>query len=231
MKQPEPPVPLVSLRRAEPLAEKVYRAVHQKIASGALDPSFKLTETQLATLLGVSRTPVREALARLRREGLVDPTARRAVVAALTRGDIEEIMEVRMLMEPYIAARAADRATPAGVQRLEAALADEERALLLKSPQKFSIANHVFRQELMRLAGNARLAEVASRYDAPIHVLRRATLAQPRHRAIVLTHHRALVEAIRAGEHERAECLMRLLMQEASDCMLGLAPAKRRVRA
>ncbi|MBA2963279.1 MULTISPECIES: GntR family transcriptional regulator [Ramlibacter] len=228
MKQPDPP--LAPLRRGEPLSEKVYRAVHQKIASGALDPAQKLTETQLATLLGVSRTPVREALARLRREGLVDSGARR-VVSTLTRADIEEIMEVRLLMEPYIAARAADRATPAGVQQLEAALADEERALPLKSPQKFSIANHAFRQGLMRLAGNGRLAEAASRYDASIQALRRATLARPEHRATVVKHHRALVEAIRAGAHEQAEAQMRQLMREASDCMLGLAPARRRSRA
>lgn len=231
MKQPESVLPLAPLRRAESLAEKVYRSVHQKIASGAIDPARKLTETQLATLLGVSRTPVREALARLRREGLLDPAARKAVVSTLTRADIEEIMEVRQLMEPYVAARAAERATPEGVQRLEAALAEEERTLELKSPQRFSMANHVFRQELMRLAGNGRLAEAAARYDAQIQALRRATLTQLEHRRTVLRHHRALVAAIRAGEQGKAESAMRGLMRAASDTMLALAsdrPGSRR---
>jgi DNA-binding GntR family transcriptional regulator len=231
MKDIQPP-PLAPLRRSQPLSEKVYRAVHSKIASGELDPARKLTETQLATLLGVSRTPVREALARLRREGLVHDRATGAAPAArLTRADIEEIMEVRLLMEPYTAARAAERATPEGVDRLEAVLAAEEAALPFKSPQKFSMANHLFRQELLRLGGNARLAEAASRYDAQIQALRRATLLQPEHRKTVLKNHRALVAAIRAGSPDRAEAVVRSLMREAREAMLQLAAPRKRSRA
>ncbi|HSV78678.1 MAG TPA: GntR family transcriptional regulator [Ramlibacter sp.] len=217
--------------KQESLADKVYHSVHQKIASGAIDPARKLTETELATLLGVSRTPVREALARLRREGLLDPTARKAVVSTLTSADIEEIMEVRQLMEPYVAGRAAERATPAGVARLEQALQEEERTEPLKQPRQFFIANHVFRQELLALAGNGRLAEAASRYDAQIQALRRATLTQPEHRKTVLKHHRALVAAIRAGDGVRAESTMRALMGAASDTMLALASSRRGRRA
>jgi GntR family transcriptional regulator, rspAB operon transcriptional repressor len=220
-------LPLAPLRRAESLSEMVYQSVHQKIASGAIDPARKLTETELATLLGVSRTPVREALARLRREGLLDPSARKAVVASLTSADIEEIMEVRQLVDPYIAARAAERATPEGVARLEAALQEEERAAPIKSARQFSMANHAFRQELLALAGNARLAEAASRYDAQIQALRRATLNQPEHRRTVLKHHRALLAAIRSGDGERAEGAMRTLLRAAGDATLALASGRR----
>lgn len=230
MKTPETAPALAPLRRSQSLSEKVYRAVHRKIASGELDPAHRLTETQLATLLGVSRTPVREALARLRREGLVDPAARKAVVSSLSRSDIEEIMELRLLMEPAIAARAAERATPDGVQALEAALAEEEAALPFKSTQKFSMANHHFRQALMRLAGNARLAEAASRYDHQIQALRRATLLEADHRKTVLRQHRTLLAAIRAGQPDRAESAMRSLMREAREAMLQLAARPRRSR-
>lgn len=223
MNPPAPPPPLGPLSRPKSLPETIYESVHRKIAEGAIDPARRLTETELARLLGVSRTPVRIALERLRREGLIDASPRRQAVDALLRQDIAEIMELRELVEPYLAARAAERATPGGVQALEVALQEEEKAYPLKSPQKFSMANHRFRQELMRLAGNVRLAESASRYDAQIQVLRRATLEQPRHREVVLAHHRRLVDCVRRGDGEQAESTMRSLMREAGRAMLALS--------
>ena len=221
-------LPLAPLRRADTLPEKIYQSLHEKIASGEIDPAQRLTEMQLAALLGVSRTPVREALARLRREGLLDPLPRKD--AALARHDIEEVMEVRRLIEPYAAARAAERATPDGVALLQAALEQEERAFPLKSPQKFAMANHAFRQQLLALAANGRLAESASRYDAQIQALRRATLEQPAHRRIVLEHHRVLVAAVRAGDPQRAGQAMADLMREATATMLALGDNPRRKR-
>lgn len=217
------PVRLAPLKRAEPLPDRIYRSVHEKIASGALDPTTRLTETRLAHLLGVSRTPVREALARLRREGLLAPTPRGAVMAALTRADLEEIMELRLLIEPFVAARAAERATPQDVAALEAALAQEVQALPARSPQAFAMANHRFRLALMQAAGNGRLAETASRYDAQIQALRRATLASRENRDIVVREHRRLVKAVRAGDRHEAEAAMRALMGEAQAFMLAQA--------
>ena len=63
--------PFSRLQRADPLREQVYRSLHEKLKRGEIDPEARLTETQLAAMLGVSRTPVREALARLRQEGLL----------------------------------------------------------------------------------------------------------------------------------------------------------------
>lgn len=220
--QASPPLPPAPARRSESLADKVYWSVHQKIASGALDPSGKITETQMATWLGVSRTPVREALARLRREGLLDPTRRMARLARLDRADIQEIMELRLLMEPYIAGRAAERATPGALAGLERALREEERTLERRSAQMFIMANHAFRQELLGLGGNGRLAEVAARYDAQVQALRRATLTRVENRRTVLEHHRSLLKAIRAGDRKAAEAAMRALIEAASAATLAL---------
>ncbi len=215
--------------RPETLPEKIYRTMHEKIAKGDLDPSQRLTETRLAEMLGVSRTPVREALVRLRREGLLDGTPMGSVIGSLTRADLEEIMEVRDLVDPYIAARAAERAEPKGVVRLEQALAREELALPHRSGQRFAMANHDFRVILLLLAGNGRLSQTASRYDSQLQTLRRATLETRSNRETVVQHHRRLVAAVACGDTCGAERAMRELMTHAGSAILALADCRRAV--
>lgn len=219
-----------SRSRPSRLSEQVYQQVHQRIASGSLDPARRLTETWLATTLGVSRTPVREALVRLRREGLLEGSPRPPVLASLTPADLEEIMEVRMLVEPYIAARVAERVDPVGVARLEAALAREAEAAPLRSVQAFAMANHDFRVCLLELAGNARLAETASRYDRQIQALRRLTLKERANRNAVLEGHRTILSAIARGDPSAAEFGMRALMLSARDAILFISNSKRPTR-
>ena len=214
------------LQRADPLRERVYRSLHDKLSRGEIDPRARLTETQLAAMLGVSRTPVREALARLRQEGLLDLSPRGAVPSSLSRADLDEVMEMRLLLEPYIAARAAERATAEGVTRLRAALAREVEAMPARSPQRFAAANHDFRAVLVAIAGNRRLAETASRFDSQLQTLRRATLEDVANRDTVVRHHRALVAAVARRDAAGAERAMRELMGLARVAVLALAPAE-----
>ncbi len=214
------------ISRPESLPEQIYRTVHEKIASGDLDPSQRITETRLAEMLGVSRTPVREALVRLRREGLLDGSPKGSVIASLSRADLEEIMEVRDLVDPYIAARAAERAEPDGVERLKNVLAAEEAAMTQRSGQAFSMANHDFRVTLTELAGNSRLSQTASRYDSQLQLLRRATLEKRANRELVVRHHKRLVAAIAKGDTVTAEKVMRDLITHASGAILALGDEK-----
>ncbi len=212
-----------SRRRSAVLPERIYREVHERIARGELDPSERVTETHLADLLGVSRTPVREALVRLRREGLLEGPPRTPVVAALTPADLEEIMEVRLLVEPYITARVAERATPADVARLEAAWQREQQAVAQRSPQQFTMANHDFRVLLLDLAGNSRLAEIARRYDSQIQALRRLTLRGATNRRTVVATHRRIVDAIARGDRAAAQAGMYELLSNAQTAVLAAA--------
>lgn len=225
MKTP-PPLSLEQLPRADLLPERIYRQIHEKIASGEIDPSVRMTETQLAAMLGVSRTPLREALTRLRHEGLLT-AGRGTSVASLSRQDLEEIMELRLLIEPYLAARAARSVTPEGLAVLEAVVQREVDALSRPSLQKFVMANHDFRVALVRLAGNKRLGEAASRHDSQIQTLRRATLEKKSNREIVVRHHRTLVEALGRRDARAAEKIMRDLMLQARESILALIPAPR----
>jgi len=219
-------LPFEQIPRTDPLPERIYRQIHEKIANGEIDPSVRMTETQLAAMLGVSRTPLREALTRLRHEGLL-AAGRGTSVASLSRMDLEEIMELRLLIEPYLAARAATLATPQGLRALDEVVRREVAALPRPALQKFVMANHDFRVVLVGLAGNKRLAEAASRHDSQIQALRRATLEKKSNRETVVRHHQLLVAALGRHDAQAAETIMRDLMLQARESILALIPAPR----
>jgi DNA-binding GntR family transcriptional regulator len=148
------------------------------------------------------------------------------VIASLTRADLEEIMEVRDLVDPYVAQRAAERADPAGVERLRDALEREERAVPMRSSQKFAMANHDFRVALLSLAANSRLSQTASRYDSQLQALRRATLEKRANRETVVRHHHQLVDAVARGDAAAAGTAMRTLMVHASAAILALGTSR-----
>jgi DNA-binding GntR family transcriptional regulator len=214
------------------LADRIYQQVHERIADGAIDPAHKLTESRLAAMLGVSRTPLRAALVRLRREGLLTGTGTGAARPMVSLGldDLEEILEIRLLVEPYIAARAASRPDTGGLERLRRALEREAAATALRSAREFTIANHHFRVALFEMAGNHRLAETASRYDSQIHFLRRLTLTGRANRETVVASHQRLVQAIGAGQAEQAENEMRQLLVHARQSAVDLLNKRRPAR-
>jgi DNA-binding GntR family transcriptional regulator len=109
-------------------AERAYAAVRDGILQGKYDAGARLTEQELASSAGVSRTPVREALRRLHAEGLVQFEPNHgAVVALFGREEAEEIFELRALLEPISARRAAERASSATIAELRS-LAEQQLA-------------------------------------------------------------------------------------------------------
>src|ERR1700759_1300273 len=93
-------------------AEKAYRTVRERILRGDYPPALRITEQEIADSTGVSRTPVREALRRLQAEGFVTVIANQgAIVTEWTDNDTNDVFDLRAVLEPYGAARAAQRAT------------------------------------------------------------------------------------------------------------------------
>jgi DNA-binding GntR family transcriptional regulator len=118
------PAPLLDLKleSRQPLREVVYHALRQAILDGRIPPAERLIETRLADDLGISRTPIREALHKLEVEGLVRSVQPRGVVVtSVTRREVEELFEIRRLVEPYATGLAAEALTDADFQALESA--------------------------------------------------------------------------------------------------------------
>jgi DNA-binding GntR family transcriptional regulator len=197
---------------SEELAAGVQRAIASAIASGRLRPNERINQERLASELGVSRTPVREALRWLERDGLVRLVARRgAFVSAFDARDVDDIYEMRELLEPPAVGRAAVRATRADVAGVRRLLAAMERAWRSNVNRAFDL-NRSFHQALCEQCGNRLLLNVLQQVWSHQSAVRIFTFAQEA--SVTLeertnAEHRAIVEAFAARDAARAEDLVR----------------------
>ncbi|MFM6849222.1 MAG: GntR family transcriptional regulator [Terrabacter sp.] len=201
-------VQLVLPHGAPSLADAVVDAVRAGMASGELVPHDTYSVYQLADLLGVSRSPVREALLRLAEAGLVRIDRNRGFrVLTPSAHDIEEIIEIRLALEPATARRVADHATDdehAAIRdtlaAMDAALDDEER---------FWAADHALHDRLMRAGGNQRAATIIDRLRATTALLGPPTTTAGRTLREIRDEHEPIVTAILRRDGAAAERAMR----------------------
>ncbi|MCL6454963.1 MAG: GntR family transcriptional regulator [Alicyclobacillus sp.] len=141
----------------------VYESVKQWIVEGDLEPGQRLTEEFLSTTLGISRTPVREAMKRLEADGLVTPVKRRGVVVrSFTAEDVQQIYDIRALLEGYAAGHAARFRTDAQIEQMAEAVSVYDRCLRLPTERRQHIhdlmqANNAFHETLHAAAHNPHL--------------------------------------------------------------------------
>jgi DNA-binding GntR family transcriptional regulator len=202
--------------RPRSLSDQVYTALREHLCSGRLKSGQPLQEAMVAAQLGVSRTPVREVLARLASEGLIDSTGRGFVVPTLSESDIEDIYELRLMIEPEVlrkvAARFADRKQ---VEPFRAELAKMIAANETGDVESFIEANYRFRAAWLRLVTNSRMLRVIEQYADHVRFLRALTLGSPATRAIVIKNLRRLAAAFRAGDGDAAAAVMRVHLEHA----------------
>jgi DNA-binding GntR family transcriptional regulator len=168
-----------ALHRAPPLAQQVYGMVRHSVRSGTLQPGERLADGPLARTLGVSRSPVREALARLVAEGLLESGDGGVQVPVPTVAAMEEICDIRRLIEPPAAQRAARRMNEPARCALEAAVEAARLADAAGDVAGFLEANYVFRSVWVGRLDNRRLRETIFRFDDQAGAVRRMTLALP----------------------------------------------------
>jgi DNA-binding GntR family transcriptional regulator len=183
------------------LEEQVYDAVRASIIAGELRPGDFLVEAQLSADMGISKTPVREALIRLARDGLVDQKLhRRSRVAQPTADDVRQACELRRWVEGRIAAEAAKSADGELIERLEATIADADRALKRREPRRWAAAVEDFTDLLVEHSGNRYVAELLERMRNVLSLIAGASQAMPGRRQRSVEEHRAILDAIRAGD-------------------------------
>jgi DNA-binding GntR family transcriptional regulator len=198
------------------LGEQVYHALRAQLRSGSIQPGQALQEVQIAERLGVSRTPVREALARLANEGLLASDTRSFTVPALTRQDIDDIYEVRFLVEPAALRRIAPlTASPARRAPIERALAAADAAHLAGDADAFRDAHVAYRAAWLGLVPNSRLVRVVELYADHMQHIRTLTLDDARVRTIVLRGLTRITAALAAGDGQGAAEAMREHLQQA----------------
>jgi len=199
-----------TLKKAEPLSSRVYTTLREHLSSGRIPRGEPLQEAALAARLGVSRTPVREALARLVSEGFVIAHGQGLTSAVLTIEDVEEIYGLRILVEVEALRLVAGKACTDGqIAPLRAALADMTAAHAEGDGACFMEANDRFRAAWLELVTNRRLARIIELYADHVRYLRESTLGDPEIRHGVVERLRALLAAIEARDCAVAGEVMR----------------------
>lgn len=200
---------LKTLDRPRSLTDQVYGALRDHLLSGRVSSGQSLQEASLAAQLGVSRTPVREALARLASEGLLVSAGRSFTAPALSSTDIEDIYELRLLLEPEAVRQVAQRITRKQLAPIRQQTAAMVAAHSIGDAGAFIDANYRFRSAWLELVPNQRLLRAIELYGDHVRYLRTLTLGDSDTRVVVLNGLKRLAAAFAAGEGEAASEAMR----------------------
>lgn len=196
-----------------PQGEAVYRQLIDEIKSGALPPGARLREVEVSTRYGISRTPVREAIRLLERDGLVVHLPRQgATIRGLDYAEIIELYEMRIVLEGTAARLAARMALPAELDGLSALHSAFAAATEGASAHEL---NRQFHTTLVRAARNRFLIKSLSALQKTLLILGPTTLANARRLADAVGEHADILQAICAADGARAEAAMRAHIEAA----------------
>jgi DNA-binding GntR family transcriptional regulator len=196
--------------------------IREAILDGTLEPGQRLKEEELARQLGISRTPVREALLMLHVEGQVVATPNRgAVVRVHTADDLNDLYGLRALLEGHAARRAGERINEAQVDdlrqscdRFDALRPDEDLRGLVRE-------NLFFHNTILEIAGSDRLASMVTQVIQLPLVYKSYIWYSPDQKQISAHYHRQIVNALSTRDGERAELIMKEHVFEARDLLVG----------
>ncbi|MEV0667914.1 GntR family transcriptional regulator [Actinomadura luteofluorescens] len=209
--------------------DRVYARLRADILDGVHPPGARLGEAELAEATGSSRTPVREALRRLEVEGLVEVLPHRgARVPDWTPEDLEEIYDLRMLLESAAARRAASRVTTADVDRMDVLCALMETAVEPGAGQdldRVAELNAEFHDIVRAAAASGRLVSMLNAVVQLPLVMRTFHRYSPADLARSSAHHRELAAALRAHDGTWAESVMRAHVLAAKAVLLSATRA------
>lgn len=205
-------------------AQRAALAIRELIFSGDLSPGSDHLESELAVRLGMSRTPIREAVVMLEGQGLLSVRPRKGVrILPVSPGDMREIYDVLTALESL----AAENAAKAGYQDddladLSDAIARMDEAIARKDRTAWALADDDFHRELVRLGGNSRIEEIVERMSNQVRRARWVTLYVRPLPIKSNEDHRAVFEAIRQGDAERARTQHQQHRQHARDVLVDL---------
>lgn len=190
------------------LSASAYEYLLARLRGGHPGLNERLVEADIAAQLGVSRVPVRQALLQLVAEGYLVSTPRGYKVPSFSQQDVQDVFELRLLLEPRAAASAARDITPQQIEKVDLAIAEARRADGVKDAPGVFFAGQQFRDAWLAAVRNSRLAASITRYADQVAFVRRMTLSDPLRRRTVI-----------AGYEELRQALARRDSLAAHDCM------------
>jgi DNA-binding GntR family transcriptional regulator len=213
-----------------PASEKITRVddaferLKEEIRTNRMPAGFQASEPEIALRLGMSRTPVREALIRLEADGLVELVPRRGVrVLPIRLGDMREIYDILTALEPEAAAKlAASKPSAKDLAPLEQATSDMESALRAGDLEAWAEADDRFHLTLLDLQGNQRLKTIVSALYDQAHRVRVVTMRMRGAPTKSTQEHRAILEHLRQGDAAATRKVFKAHRQRAAKEMLSI---------
>ncbi len=201
-------VPKLKLDSYQPLRDVIFETLRKAIVTGEIKPGERLMEVSLANQMGVSRTPVREAIRRLEAEGLVTMTPRKGThVSQLSVKDIMDVLEVRVVLDKLATDLAAKRIQPSQIKALET-VHKQYIACLEKDNIEGAIRKDVeFHDIIYAASGNPRLVAVAGSLREHIYRFRVIYMKDSIIAENVLHEHEQILEALRNAKNDEASNL------------------------
>ena len=190
------------------LADQVFERLEQEILCGKYPRGEVLTEVRLCSELGVSRTPIREALRRLQQEHIVEESGKGTVVLGITRDDLLDIMEVRLRIEGMAAARTAVRITEEELRTLRETVELQEFYLHKKDSEQIKSMDSQFHTLIYRYSGSTVFYDTLTPLHNKVQRYRKAAVENAGRAEESVQEHRAVLEAIAAHDAAAAERLM-----------------------
>ncbi|TWO70899.1 phosphonate utilization associated transcriptional regulator [Caenimonas sedimenti] len=197
--------PTIALLQSSSLANVVQQEIERAILAGEYAPGSKLIEATLATKMGVSRGPVREAFRMLEEAGLVRTEKNRGVfVRDIPMDEAVEIFDLRAAMDELVGRQLAANIKPAELKEIRGLVDAMEKAVKAEDAYNYHLLNLKFHDRLVEMAGNRKLTAIYRKLIKELSLFRRLNLADGWLLPISASEHRAILKAIAAGDPEAA---------------------------
>ena len=234
----------VTMNEYLPLRDVVFNTLRQAILRGELKPGERLMEIQLANKLGVSRTPIREAIRKLELEGLVLMIPRKgAEVAEITEKNLRDVLEVRCALEELAVQLSCDRIDEEGLENLRTAAAHFRDVLGSDDITKIAEADVAFHDVIFTATDNRRLIQLLNNLREQMYRYRLEYIKDANKRQILLVEHEQILKALSLRHVQEARLAVRehidnqeitvlknLKEQEENDVQRKVSGRRNRVR-
>ncbi len=208
------------IKKEATLREQVFQILLNELKSARFAPGERITEEGLAKRLGVSRTPIREALGQLTRQGILRArVGGGSVVPSPSIEEIRQIIAVRALLEPAAVRLAAQEYGPTEFDRISKAIDAESRAAPRTQPGMFAKANEDFRHAIFDGISNRVLSSVIAQFAGHLHFIRGATLSDMDLRREIVSRQEKIRDALTNRNADLAESLWRSYLQLTEDAL------------
>lgn len=189
-----------------PLRDVVFNTLRQGILTGELKPGERLMEIHLANRLGVSRTPIREAIRMLELEGLVKMVPRRgAEVSRISKQDLRDVLEVRRSLDSLAVCLACERITAEEKTALKEAAIEFERSTKTKDATTIAKADVHFHDIILAASKNNRLIQLVNNLAERVYRYRLEYIKDSRNHPRLIEEHDEILKSIERGEKQKAQ--------------------------